>query len=382
MKSSIIGRYFHTSKSQSSMLFMYKVIANWYFILFICMILFASILFIIKMKNQKKDILHNQNELHTYIQQFHDKDHRIFPFRYFTDDAHNSLPIVAVTGPFRDDKAKQRYYEYLNKGICIFGITAYKSFPNTKLFGKEEGEYERNDDFDYTNHIKDWLCCFKDKEKYGFTNKNHIEDISESDFYNAENDKPKTKKYDFIYICNKDDDSCPLSGWNAINRNFDLALKCFPILCNEFHLKGLIVGRVGCGLEKEYGDKLEIVDWLDWHVLQDKMRESKLLFVPNIFDASPRVIAECITKNLAVLMNKNILCGSKYIHYETGEFFTNEFDIRAALTKLLNRIYKISPKNWWAEHYSEELSQKNLRKFLADAFPGTLDNIVRVKFIL
>jgi hypothetical protein len=147
-------------------------------------------------------------------------------------------------------------------------------------------------------------------------------------------------------------------------------------------LKGLVVGRVGCGLEKEYGNKLEIVDWLDWHVLQKKMNESKILFVPNIYDASPRVIAECITKDLAVLMNRHILCGSKYINYETGEFFSDEIDLKTALTNLQNRIYKISPKNWWSNNYSQEKSQKKLQKFLADAFPGELENIDRVKFIL
>ena len=318
-----------------------------------------------------------------YIQQFKNKEQRMFPFRYFSDANDNVLPFVAVTGPFRDETAKQRYFEYKEKGMNIFGITAYKSFPNNKMFGKEEGEYERNDDFDYTGNIKDWLCCFKNRDVYGFSIFNNVIDISESDFYDAENDVDTCKKYDFTYICNKDSDTCPLNGWNAVNRNFDLALKCFPILCNEFHLKGLIVGRIGCGLEKEYGNKLEVVDWLDWHILQEKMKESKILFVPNIFDASPRVVAECITKDIAVLMNRDILCGSKYINYETGEFFSDENDLKGALTNLLNRIHKISPKKWWQENHSQEKSQGLLRDFLADAFPRSpLDSINRVKFIL
>ena len=334
--------------------------------------------------NKSQTNVVSDTELQSYIQIFDDKEHRMFPFRYFRDNFDNILPIVAVTGPFRDETAKQRYHEYEEKGVNIFGITAYKSFPNNEMFGKEEGEYERKDDFNYVGNIKNWLCCFKNKEKYGFTVFNNIIDISESDFYNAETDSDSvaTKKYDFIYICNKDNDSCPLNGWNAVNRNFDLALKCFPVLCNEFHLKGLVVGRVGCGLEKEYGNKLEVVDWLDWHVLQGKMKESKILFVPNVFDASPRVIAECITKDIAVLMNRDILCGSKYVNYETGEFFSDENDLKGALTNLLNRIYKISPKRWWEANYSQEKSQKVLRDFLADAFPGSLDNVSRVKFIL
>ena len=318
-----------------------------------------------------------------YIQRFHNADHRIFPFRYFTDNNGTVLPFVAVTAFFRSEEAKKRFYEYKEKGIHIFGITAYKSFPKRELLDKSEGEYERTDTFDYAGNIRDWLCCFSDKATYGFSSYNNMIDISESDFYDSEADDPnRAKKYDFIYICNKDSDKCPLDGWNAVNRNFDLALKCFPIMCNEFQMKGLVVGRVGCGLEEKYGDKLEVVDWLDLHVLQEKMRDTKFLFVPNVFDASPRVIAEAMTKDLPVLMNKHILCGSKYINYDTGEFFSSETDLRPALTNLINKLFKISPKKWWKNNYSQEKSQARLREFLNTAFPSSLDKVDRVKFIL
>lgn len=317
-----------------------------------------------------------------YIQKFNDKNNRMFPFRYFTDENDKILPFVAVTGFFRGKDAEDRYNEYLENGINIFGITAYKSFPNRQLLDVSEGEYERNDTFNFTEKIQNWLCCFKNKEKYGFTDWNKTIDISESDFYNAEEDNSVEKKYDFIYICNKDNDECPMDGWNAINRNFDLAKKCFPIMCFEFGMKGLIVGREGCGLEEKYGEKMEIVGWLDWHILQTKMRESKFLFVPNVFDASPRVIAECITKDLPVLMNKNILCGNKYVTKETGELYTDENDIRQALINLLEKQNKISPKKWWSQNYSQNISQKKLRDFLAECFKGELDNVAKIKFIL
>lgn len=310
------------------------------------------------------------------------EEKRIFPFRYFTDMSGISLPIVAVTGFFRDKEAKMKYYEYKQKGYHIFGITAYKTFPNKHRLDESEGNFEKEDDFDYTGNIKHWLCCFKQKEQFGFTDFNEVMDMSESDFYTAEEFSPVPKKYDFIYICNKDGDGCPLNGWNAINRNFDLALKCFPIMMKEFKLKGLVLGREGCGLEALYGDRIEIAGFLEWHVLQEKMRESRMLFVPNIYDASPRVVAECITKNVPVLMNEEILCGSKYIHPETGEFFSTEANFKPALQRLLARIDTISPREWWKQHYNQKDSYKKLRDFLAKSFPGTLDHVDAVKFIL
>ena len=359
---------------------------RWFILIVLLIILFINIyLFYVLHISQKEGLINSvlsEDKITAYIQRFNDKEYRMFPFRYFTDENNQVLPIVAVTGFFRDKKAELLFREYQEKGIKIFGITAYKSFPNRKLMDNSEGEYERTDTFDYLSEIRDWLCCFRNKNSYGFTDFNRIVDISESDFYNAEKDIKVKKKYDFIYICNKDSDDCPADGWNAFNRNFELAKKCFPIMCREFNLKGLIVGREGCGLEDEYNaDQLEVVGWLDWHNLQDKMRESKFLFVPNIYDASPRVIAECITKDLAVLMNREILCGFKYITYDTGEFFTNEIDIRPALTNLLNKQYKISPKKWWSEHYSQEKSEKALRDFLVRN-ENLSSEIRRVKFIL
>jgi hypothetical protein len=173
-----------------------------------------------------------------------------------------------------------------------------------------------------------------------------------------------------------------VNGWNAINRNFDLAQKCFPILINEFNLKVLVIGRVGCGLETLYGDKIEVTDFLPFYEFQEKLKQSRILFIPNIYDASPRVVAESIIKDIPVLMNQNIVCGSKYINFETGELFTDEHDIRLATTNLLDRINDISPKAWWANNYTTQNCAKKMRKFLYPEYPDVLENVKEIYFYL
>jgi hypothetical protein len=81
-------------------------------------------------------------------------------------------------------------------------------------------------------------------------------------------------------------------------------------------------------------------------------------------------------------MNRTIMCGFKYINYQTGELFNDENDVREALKKLINKPTSVSPKKWWSENYSQEKSQKRLRDFLATQYPGELDNVQKVKFIL
>ena len=303
---------------------------------------------------------------------------RQFPFRYFKDHNNNILPIVALTAFFRNNEDKELYYKYINAGIKVIGITAYKTFP-MKIRDVSEDKYHLTDSFNYTNEIQLWLACMQNLELYNFSNKNIISNISESDFYDIDiSFNNSNKKYDFIYICNKDSDNCPREGWNAINRNYDLALKCFPIMINEYNMKGLCVGRIGCDLSS-FKDNITVTDFLPYPELQQKMRESKFLFLPNIYDASPRVIAECITKDLPVLMNKSIICGFKYITKETGEFFIDEHNIRNGLDNILKNK---SPKKWWKENYGIDKSSKKLRDFLFLYYPEILHNVNLVSFII
>ena len=351
------------------------VIAIFFFIISLLIGIYYNKQWLEPMQQQRRV---SQEYITTHLK---DSQKHMFPFRYFQDENSNVLPIVAVSAFFREDKAKELYYDYVKNGVTIFGITAYKSFPR-KIQDGTDDEYHLQDDFDYVKNIRDWLCCFRNPVQYGFTTQNNYIDISESDLYDIDETPEVPKKYDFIYICNKDSDNCPLNGWNAINRNFKLAKECLPILINEYNLKGLIVGRVGCGLEQQYGNKIEVTDWLDWHKLQEKMKESRFLFVPNVFDASPRVIAECITKGLPVLMNQSILCGSKYVSYETGELFLDENNIRISIDSLLMKMDEINPKKWWTENYGVSRTAKKIRNFLYPICPDVLENVKEVKFIL
>ena len=178
----------------------------------------------------------------------HKKDTK-FPFRYLCDRNQNILPIVLVSAPFRDDASRSLFKEYTNNGIKMVGITSYKVFP--KKITDPSIDSQNIDNFNYYHLIKNWISCFNDSSEYGFDKSHNLLEMSESDFYDTNYsclDVPK--KYDFIYSClNDDKNSCPLNGWNAVNRNFELALKCLPIMINEFGFKVLIMGRTNCGLE-------------------------------------------------------------------------------------------------------------------------------------
>lgn len=310
---------------------------------------------------------------------------RPFPFRFFKDENGKTIPIVAVTGFFRNNRDKERYYTFLNAGIKVIGITAYRSFPKPIENDPSEDTFHLKDDFNYLKNIRVWLYCMKDYKAYGFSEtEHHLLNMSESDFYDVEDKIPSQdeKKYDFIYICNKDSDHCPTTGWNSIVRNYNLALKCFPIMFNNLNLKGLIVGRVGCGLEDIYPNNVQVTDFLDYYDLQQKIRESRFLFIPNLLDASPRVISEALIKNVPVLMFKDILCGFKYINNETGIFFQDEKDIELSIKILFSKIHNIQPRKWWLENHSHKINSAKLHSFLNTIYPDILKNIKEVSLVV
>jgi hypothetical protein len=316
-----------------------------------------------------------------------DKDAKHFPFRYLYDDKNQIIPVVMVSGFFREKSERERFERYKSQGVKMVGITAYKTFPKPI---RDPSENTTTDDFNYLREIQHWFCCFKRSEEYGLTAANHrLKNISESDFYDAETTVVADKKYDFIYVCLRDSNDettkkcsrsasvagaecCPATGWNAVNRNFELAKACFPIMIEEMGFRGLVVGRVNCGLEALYGDRLTVMDFLPYHEFQQKIRESHFLFVPNVLDASPRVVSEALIKDVPVLINSNIVCGSKYIHEETGVFFTNEKDIRPALTKMKLHIRgerQFTPQAWWKKNHSCKKAAKQMCAAMKEWFP-------------
>jgi hypothetical protein len=322
--------------------------------------------------DQAKTFLENQKE--------------IFPFRLLCDENRNYVPFVALTAFFRTDADRQRYKDFLSHGIEVIGYTSYKTFPKPISDGTGD-QSTVEDPFEYTGEIKTWVVCFKNLEEYGFTNTNNLLEMSESDFKDPVPPPYSTnKQYDCIYSCLQDDDnSCPLDGWNAVNRNFNLALKCFPIMVKEFNLKILVVGRLHCGLEELYPNNITVVNMLPYHEFQENLKNSKFLFIPNIYDASPRVVTEAISNNVPVLMNRSIVCGSKYITPQTGVLFTDEYDIRGSLKKM-NQLTTdisagtVSPASWWSEHYNVSDSGTKFRNFLHAIYPGRLDTVKEVRF--
>tara|TARA_Y100001970_G_C14200049_1_gene840561 strand:- start:443 stop:1543 length:1101 start_codon:yes stop_codon:yes gene_type:complete len=293
-----------------------------------------------------------------------------FPFKNIYDDKDRKLPIICIGAPFRNDEHKKQYEEYKKQGNYFLGSASYQEFPGEIKNPYEDPYYKKHND-DYESMTTAWIHCFREPNNYFKTNIPKLL-MSESDFIDPEQLKPTpntSKKYDFMYVCLdeglKHESTKCIPGWQAHNRNWDLAKECLKILCGDFHLKGLIIGRTNCTITEKCNTYITSVPFQPQSKFFELLQECKWIFVPNISDASPRVVTQAMCYNMPVLMNKNIVGGWKYIdENHTGTFFTNEHDLSQSLQKFLRYFSIYKPREWYMKRYGKNKSGKQLLHFL------------------
>ena len=291
-----------------------------------------------------------------------------FPFKNLFDQDGNKLNIILLSAPFREPKHDAIYKELKEQTpkLNFMGISSYCEFPG-KLSNPFDSRYHEEQKHVYESMATTWLNCFRDSNKYINPSYNlPILDLSESDLRDANSNKPDPsikKEYDFIYICLKDNDKCT-PGWQSYNRNWELGKQCLDVMCGKYKLKGVLVGRENCEFSNLCSGIVKVHPFLDYHSFQKELQKAKFLFVPNIADASPRVITESMCYDLRLLVNHNILGGWKYVTPESGELFHDMSDFEASLEKLLKNMDKYQPRKHFMDNYGKEKSGRVLASFI------------------
>ena len=300
------------------------------------------------------------------------------PLKNIVDEKNRILNVAFIIYPFTDVEKHKIYKEAKKKGMYFIGMSSYINFPcQTK--NKYCITHDKNNiswTHNYFDLTSGWCHCFRDPNTCipeSFPKRL----ISESDFirydgYNYKNLNHKKKEYDFIYICLPDNDKCE-NGWQSEGRNWTLAKKCIDIMCKKYKMKGLLIGRINCELPPScHTQKLiDTTGFLDYHKFIKQYQRCKFIFVPNIYDASPRVLTEALCHNLPCLVNYNIVGGWKYVNKKTGEFFTNEIDFEKALQTLKTNMYnnKYSPREYFINNHGPKYEGKELIKFIKEIIP-------------
>lgn len=94
--------------------------------------------------------------------------------------------------------------------------------------------------------------------------------------------------------------------------------------------------------------------------------QSRFVFLPQIYDASPRVSSQALALNVPVLMNRNILGGWKYLNEKTGEFFHDLSDFKDSLRKLMSKLDFYEPRTYIEGNYGNELAGRKFLEFVKE----------------
>lgn len=294
-----------------------------------------------------------------------------FPFKNIFDENGNKLNVILISAPFRQKEDEELYEEYKNKGLYFCGISSYSEFPD-KLVNPFEDRYHEDRKHDYTKMVSTWLYCFREiPEVLKKSNLPMIllteADLKDTDVYKPDESIIKTR--DFIYSCPQDNETCS-TGWQSTIRNWELAKRCLGVMCEDFNLSGLLIGRTNCEYTEKCKNNIKTEPFLPFHEFQKELQKSKFLFVPNGSDASPRVITEALSYNIPVLVNKNIVGGwHNVIPGVTGEFFTDENDVKEALEKITKNYKEYTPRKWFIENRGKKITGKILAEFLKRHYP-------------
>lgn len=298
---------------------------------------------------------------------------RTHPIRRFRDRNGERRDVIAVCAPFRNHESRDFIFKLKSSGVKIVGVQHYQEFPGA-ISNPHEDPYYTTHFVDYLALCEAWLTCQKQPESvFG---KPHI-DIIESDFANVEflNSFTKgitTKEFDFIYSIpnepgakNSPKSACSL-GWQAHCRNWELAKKCLPILCNKMGLFGVIVGRECIQTFDELGvsNHVQLVEFQKYHDLQKLFKRARFIFVPNKSDASPRVLTECLCHGTPCVVNKDIFGGWKYTeeNEKCGAQFTNPEDLEKAVRHVLT-LQPADVTDEFQSKFGYEKSGERLAKF-------------------
>lgn len=281
----------------------------------------------------------------------------LWPLFGLTDEYGRDVGYGCVQGPARTP-AEAAALTVLASRATLIGMTGYGRFP---------AEREPGDTFDYGRNCVAWCHCFREPERYLPEGRPALL-LSHSDFTDYSLAAPERlfpegdgrKEFDFVYVCES-------GTWSERAKNWELALRCVPVLCREMGLRGVLVGRKQVDGLSPCGE-LTILGRLPWSELMGVFLRSRFLLVTSEEDASPRIITESLCMGTPVLVNWHILGGWKYVNPFTGAFFESERDVAAGALECLERW--TSPRRWFIANHGPLNAGRVLCRFLAGIDPA------------
>jgi hypothetical protein len=271
-----------------------------------------------------------------------------WPFEAIRGRDGRACDWIVLHGPIVTSAQHTQFSELRRNGARFVGMTSYLDFPRAAP----------DDGLDYEVVCEAWCHCFREPHRH-FRHAAPRALLSASDFTDwawigrAAASVASTEAYGVVYVG-------AAEPWQQHAKNWSLAARCLPRLCRALGMHAMVIGEADAVFPPQTG--ITFYKALPWRRLLASMARADLLFVPNETDPSPRVIAEALSLDLPVLVNRNILGGWKYVTRYTGAFFDDERDVVDTAVELLASAD--SPREWFRSNFGPEVSSRRLTALL------------------
>lgn len=268
-----------------------------------------------------------------------------WPWRWIVDADNRDTGFAMLRRHF--PVRQQPAFKEMSAGYRMIGFTHYGHFPllsaaygNLKPGETPQHGWQRPD----VKSCEAWAYCFRDPDRYLPPGTPRML-VSGSDFINdelawevlTEGGRP-AKRWDVVY-------SCLVTWLNELQKNWELAKACILRLADA-GLRVAVVGRASLpGLPPH--PNIDLLPQVSWSEFIRITASARVAFLPNWWDASPRVLTEALAVDVPVLVHRQILGGWKYLAPETGRFFDNEGDVVDTCFELLDSASTLHPRDWF-----------------------------------
>jgi hypothetical protein len=274
--------------------------------------------------------------------------------------------ICVVSAPLYAHEIRT-FHALKQKGYVMIGISSFGHYPfmneSDMINNNRSAMLQTEEHQSIMTQFDGWLTCSREPVPYNVPQFL----FSESDcIYVNDTTAPKglAKKYDVIYNAASD------SAFHQYHKNWNLAKECFKKM-SDAGLTVLVIGRNAPSDFELPG--VSYTPYLKWHEFLDTIEASRVMFVPNVSDASPRIITEALCKGTPILVNKHIFGGWKYVNDCTGAFFESQDDVMIQLRHVLNAAR--TPRKWFLDTYypdGESAQLKELKRFIESMCGGAI----------
>ncbi|CDW86224.1 UNKNOWN [Stylonychia lemnae] len=271
------------------------------------------------------------------------------------------VKALAVAEPLNDDGIDD-FWSFMSEGFMPIGRMSFMTYPRfmrTVSTDVSRMRYLQNPRMqDVIKYFTGWFHCAEEPRFYLDAHTPRIMLPNSDTEYStlvqtlgADYLPPSAKGriYDIMIqiVTPKEKD---VGIWIKDYKNWNLIINCMEQIIKKTKYKILLAGSQPPDHLKSTG-RIISIPHIEAREFLKYLEKTKIVLIPAVYDASPRIITQAFYLNTTVILNRQIIGGWHYINDQTGSFFDNKNDVVDVINEQIKRFNnkEMNPKDWYKD---------------------------------